>query len=157
MSLYEKCKTDYSLETNGVTFEYPDIGVRVTLRRAGGANSRYVKALAKRSKDFQRAIDLGQVDNETMETILRDVFADEVIVMWETQVDAEDGSVDEAGAPVKVWKVGIEGPNGELLEFTKANVIMTLKALPVIFERIREDATRHSYYLASAREAQAKN
>lgn len=155
MSLYEKCQTDFSLEANGVTFVYPDLGVRVVLCRAGGANKGYVKALARRAKDFQRAIDLGQVDNETMEVILREVFADEVIKSWETAVPTDE--VDATGEPVVAWKIGIEGPDGELLPFNRENVIKTLKALPVVFERIREDSTRNSHYLASVKEAQAKN
>lgn len=155
MGLYEKCQTDSNLEANGVTFVYPDLGMRVTLKRAGGGNKGYNKALAKRSKDVQRAIDLGQVDNDTMEAILRDVYADEVVVLWESLVAT--GEKDEAGNDVMAWQVGIEAPDGTLLPFTRENVVKTLKALPVVFERIREDATRNSHYLISNREAQAKN
>jgi len=144
MGLYDACQTSVELETQGQIFEYPDIGVRVACKRAGGHNKGYNKALARRSKDVQRAIDIGAVDLETMDAILLEVFVDEVIIAWATMRDGE-------------WVNGIESRDGTILPFNRDNVIATLKALPVVFERIKEDAQRHANYLASLRQEQAKN
>lgn len=146
MGLYEKCRTDPELETGGVVFNYPDLGFRVQGRRAGGANKGFNKALLRLTKDFKRAMDLDLVDNETMAPIMREVYADEIIVpgTWETKVGDE-------------YVPGIEDEAGNIIPQTRENVIATFKTLPVVFERIQEDANRLASYLASIREARAGN
>jgi len=146
MGLYEKCRTDPALESGGVVFNYPDLGFRVTGRRAGGANKGFNKALTRLTKDFKRAMDLDLVDNETLAPIMHEVYADEIIVpgTWETKVGDS-------------YVAGIENESGEIVPQTRENVIATFKALPIVFERIQEDANRQASYLASMREARSGN
>jgi len=144
MGLYEMVETDPVLEQTGVIFNYPHLKLRITAKRAGGANKGFNKALTRRSKDFQRALDLGAIDNDTMIALLQEVFADEVVVLWETFVDGE-------------WKEGIEQRDGSLAPCTRENILAAFKALPYVFHQLREDAEKHTFFLASLREARAGN
>jgi len=155
MGLYEKLATSVELETQGVIMHYKDLGLRMGLRRAGGKNSAYTRAITRQTRDFQRALDLDQVSEEMMTAVLLPVFADHIVAL-----DTVETEIDEAGAPcvgTGKWTKGIENEGGEIVPATREQIVATFKALPLLFQRVREDASRESLYLASAREAAAKN
>ena len=114
--LYETFKTNEELEAQkGVVLDFTHF--RVTILRAGGANKKYAKALDRKTKPLRRVIQNEQLDNDTANNLLRQLYAETVVVNWETNVDGE-------------WVQGIEGPDGELLDFTRENVLMTFGNLP---------------------------
>lgn len=155
MGLYEKLQTSHELETQGVLMTYKDIGLRMLLRRAGGQNKSYNRAIAKQTREFQRALDLDQVDEDTMNAVLGPVFCDHVVDLKSVETEADNENRPCSGGGT--WLPGIENEAGEIVPCTKDQLLATFKALPLLFQRIREDASRDSYYLASAREAHAKN
>jgi hypothetical protein len=155
MGLYEKLQTSVELETQGVLMVYKDLGLRMCVRRAGGKNSAYTRAIARQTRDFQRALDLDQVSEETMTAILLPVFADHVVACDTVETEVNDEGTPTVGTDK--WAKGIENENGEVVPATKEQIIETFKALPLLFQRVREDSSRESLYLASAREAAAKN
>jgi hypothetical protein len=89
-------------------------------------------------------MDAGLLKTERAEDILRETYAEAVILNWEVLQDGQ-------------WVQGIEGPNGDLLPFTKANVVQALAALGDLFNDIREQATSHALFRAEVREAEAGN
>jgi len=143
MSMYEKFKTDPDLERGGIIIDYGDF--RVTVGRAGGANKKFAKLLASRTKPHNRAIQTDTMDPDLALEILRRVYAETIVLNWETKVDGK-------------FKVGIEAEEGDKpLPFNADNVELTLKNLPDIFMDLQEQASKMALFLASIQEANAGN
>jgi hypothetical protein len=139
MSLYEQFKTDGSLEKTGILLEYGNNSkgqpIAIRIARAGGANTAYTKRMEARVKPYRR-----QIQNETIETvlverILKEVYADTVVLGWEN----------------------VEGEDGKPLEFTVENCLKLFTDLPDLFQDIRTQAERASLFRAEVRENDAKN
>lgn len=143
-SMYRQFQTDEAVEKQGIVHDFGDF--RVTIARAGGANEKYNRVLEQRAKPHLRAIRAKQMDPKKADDLLRQAYAEAVIVNWEVVVER-----DESSLPTK-WQQGIEGPNGDILPFNKANVIQALAALPVLFRDIQEQANNDSLYLVHLRE-----
>lgn len=146
MGLYKKFKTSSDLETQGITL---DLGVlRVGLRRAGGTNQPYNAAVARLAKQHGRAIQNDLLEDDRAKRMLYEVYADTVITSWETKVGPGDDD----------WLPGIEAPDGgDLLPFTRDNVIATLNNLPDLFIEFKNTAEGQQFYRAELLEATAKN
>lgn len=142
MSMYDKFKTDENREVNGIILDYGDFRVRVA--RAGGQNKRYAKVLEAKSRPYQRAIQTETINFELQLSILREVYAESVILKWETLVGGD-------------WKEGIEGEDGKLLPVTVPNLVATFEALPDLFSDIRAQADRQALFRADLLKDQAKN
>lgn len=133
MSLYESYLTNQSLERDGVYLDYSHLNFKVKIARAGGSNSKFLKEWERVMRPYQKAVANKTMDIKILENLLADTFAKTVILGWETKVDGE-------------WKVGIEGPKGELLPYTVENVAKTLKTLPELFTDIRDAATDYTVF-----------
>ena len=144
MSMYKNFKTDPDLERKGIVIDYGDF--RVTTARAGGANKKFAKLLAARTKPHARAIQTDTMDPELALELLRRVYAEAIVLNWETKVNGE-------------FKVGIEPEDGseKLLPFNSDNVELTLTNLPDIFTDLQDQASKMSLYLSSLKEANAGN
>lgn len=140
--MYDKFKTDESREINGILLDYGDFRVRIA--RAGGGNKRYAKVLEAKSRPYQRAIQTETINFELQMKILQAVYAEAVVLKWETLVDGE-------------YKDGIEGPDGKLLPVTVENIVATFEALPDLFSDIRAQADRVALFRADLLKDQAKN
>ena len=128
MSMYGLFKTSVDLESGGVIIDYGSF--RVTIARAGGYNKRFAKALEAITKPYRRAMQTETMDNDIAIELLYKVYADTVIIKWETKVDDE-------------WKIGIEQPDDEdLLPVNAENIIKTFTQLPDLFLDIREQSNR---------------
>ena len=132
MSIYKSLKTNNTLEKKGVTFEL--YGNRVTLARAGGSNTEFQTSITKKTQPFRRQIAAGTMEAETERRILREVYADTIILGWEVKVGDE-------------WKSGIESPDGDVLPYSRANVLATLEALPELFVELQNLASSAQPYL----------
>lgn len=147
MSLYKNFKTNSKLEQEGVLL---DLGVvRIRLARAGGGNQRYNAAMEKISKQHGKAVEVGALENVRAMTILREAYADTVILDWETN------TADVGDEPVFVR--GIESEDGELLPVTRENVVNTLKALPDLFTTIQSTAQNMQLFRQSLLDDVVKN
>lgn len=143
MSLYNTFRTDPELEQKGVVVDYGDF--RVTVARSGGANRKYARVLEATLKPYRRAVDLGVMKEEKAREILHEVFAEAIILNWETKTP-------------QGWVQGIEREDGEgLVPYTKENVVAVLKALPDLFNDIKGQSDKVQLYRAAALEAEAGN
>ncbi len=149
MSMYRQLETDKSLETKGVEVDYGSF--RVTLARAGGANKRYEKILDAKSKPHRRAMKTETMDNEVAIGVMREVYADSIILHWESK-DAKDK-----------WVVGIEakpkkvGDPINIVPFNRDNVVQAMIDLPELLIWFKEDAEKLSLYLVQLLEDDVKN
>lgn len=144
MSMYEQFKTDPELERNGVQVDYGEF--RVTLARAGGANNRYQKVMEARAKPFRRAIQSNNLDNSTAQRLLREVFAETVVLNWEVKVNGK-------------WKKGIESPDGgkDLLPVNAENLMLTFENLPDLFLDLQDQAASAVLFKQSLQEEAGGN
>lgn len=139
MSLYRQFKTDSKLEKEGVLLEYGQNSkgksICIRIARANSSNDAYVKRMEAKVKPHRR-----QIQNETIERallvgILREVFAETVVLGWEN----------------------VEDENGKDMPFTKDNCIKLFTDLPDLFEDVQEQAQKAALFRAEIREADAKN
>ena len=140
--MYDKFKTDENREVNGILLDYGDF--HITIARAGGSNKRYAKVLESKSRPYQRAIQTETINFDIQLRILREVYAEAVVLKWETLVG-------------DTWKDGIEAPDGKLLPVTAANIASTFEALPDLFEDVRNQASRVALFRSDLLKEQAKN
>jgi len=140
--MYKNFKSDPEAERTGIIQDFGTF--RVTLARSGGANKSFQKTLERRSKKYERALATGTMDDEVAEKIMQETFCDTVVMNWEVLVDGE-------------WTQGIEGPDGELLEYNKVNLMLTFKNLEDLYDDLRVQAGKGSLYRESLREEAAKN
>lgn len=147
MSLYDKFKTDRSLEKTGIELDYgpnkklpedaegnhPTIIIRIA--RAGGANEQYLKRIEAKAKPHRRQIQHETVDRELIASLIKEVYAETVVLGWENVTDE----------------------NGVVMEFNKTNCIKLFNDLPDLYADITEQAQSAALFLASVRETDAKN
>ncbi len=149
MSMYDQLQTDPALETKGVEVDYGSF--RVTLARAGGANKRYEKLLDARSKPHRRAMKTETMDNDVALGVMREVYADSIILHWEAK-NAKGN-----------WEVGIEakpkkpGDPINIVPFNRDNVVQAMIDLPELLLWFKEDAEKLALYLVQAQEEDVKN
>lgn len=124
MSLYRVFKTDAKSEVEGVWVEYatepgkPPAKFKVA--RAGGANTKYAKALDAELKPYRPLLARGQLDDKTAELAYATAFAKGVLLDWENVTD-------EAGAP---------------LAFSVESAVRLFTDLPELFKDLQVQASR---------------
>lgn len=141
--MYAQFTTDLVLETEGVEIDYGPF--MVTIARAGGSNKRFARVMEVKTKPHRRAIQTETLDQDRAGVILMEVYAEAVILRWETKVDG-------------VFKIGIEDPNGgTLLPVNVENIVATFTALPDLFLDLQAQATRVSLFRETIMEDDAGN
>lgn len=140
MSLYKQFKTDENCEKNGIWLEYShsdDNGkpVRIKIARAGGSNIKYLKTLEMKSKPYRRQLQNDTLDITVADEMLKEVYADSVILGWENVTDDK----------------GVELP------FNRINCLKLLSDLPDLFADIREQSTRAALFRADLNGVTIKN
>ncbi len=151
MSMRELFRTDEVLETKGVVIDYGSF--RITLARAGGANKKFTRLLEAKTRPHRRAMQTETMQDAAAMAILREVYAEGAIMLWENRsVLGKDG--EWTGA----WKVGIEPEKGDtLLPFTQENITRTLEELPDLFLDLQAQSNKVSLYRVHNLEEDAKN
>lgn len=133
MNPYQLFQTDSKMETEGLWLDYGDFKIRIA--RAGGANQKYAKLLAEKTKPFRRRFDNGTMDNAAAEKILAETYAEAVVLGWEN----------------------VPNRAGEPLAFNKENCIALFLDLPELFRDVQEQAARVANFRAQELEDDAKN
>lgn len=118
-------KMDNSLETNGIWLKYGK--TRFLVRRFGGENDLFAKAMAKYHKPYARQMELGTLDDKQKLEILAKVFSSACLVKWE--------NVEADGKP---------------LECNFQNSVDLLLALPDLFDALYREANVMSNYKEDA-------
>lgn len=116
-SPYELFETNEAHERKGVELDYGDFSI--TVARAGGSNRAYQKALETKTKPIRRALAAGQVDPKRTSAIMREVFAETVVIGWKDVTDK----------------------NGKKLPFNTANAVKLFKDLPDLFNDVMQQAS----------------
>ena len=149
MSMYDQLQTDSALETKGIEVNYGSF--RVTLARAGGANKKYEKLLDAKSKPHRRAMKTETMDNDVAIEIMREVYADSIILHWESKNAKGEWEVGIEAKPKKV------GDPVKLVRFSHDNVIQAMIDLPELLAWFKEDAEKLALYLVQYQEEDIKN
>lgn len=152
MGLKNQFKTDPSLETNGITIDYGD--AKILIARAGGANKKYARILEQKTKPFRRAIAVGAFDNDRSNLLLMQVYADTVILNWETNTGSEAEPVWTKG--IDAEDAGMESQE-DLLPVTPENILKVFINLNDLFFDIQQQAQIGSLFRVELNEAVAKN
>lgn len=139
MSLYKQFKTDSNTEVNGVVLDYGvnSQGERIqfTVARAGGGNVRFSKAMEAKVRPYRRQIQNDTLDMSVMQDILKQVYAEAVVIGWK----------------------GVENEEGEAVPYSPAAAVKLFSDLPDLFVDIQEQAQKATLYRAAEREADSKN
>lgn len=139
MSLYQQFKSDANLEKSGILLEYgfnkagKTIAIRIA--RAGGGNSAYTKRMEAKVKPYRRQIQTETIDLTVVEKLLREVYAETVVLGWENVDDAE----------------------GNPLAYSAANCVKLFEDLPELFKDIQEQSLRSALFRAELLEGAAGN
>lgn len=139
MSLYTTFKTDTELEKSGVLLNYGETRegkpINIRIARAGGANTQYLKKLEAAVKPHRRAIQLDAMDSKQLERILRQVYAEAVVLGWENVEDA----------------------TGKPIPFNVQNCVKLFEDLPDLYADIQSQAQQVALFRESLREADSGN
>lgn len=139
MSLYSQFGTDKKVEQEGVFLQYGTTKdgkpIQIKICRAGGANTAYNRAMEAKTKPYRRQLQNGTLDMEVMTSILREVYADTVVIGWSN----------------------IEDADGKPMPFNRDNVIKLFTDLPELFADVQEQATNLALFRVEINEQDAKN
>lgn len=140
MSLYKQFTMDKTLEKNGILLEYGEDEktkkpIRIRIARAGGSNQRFGKLLDAKFKPYRRALQTETLDTGLAEKLMKEVYAEAVVLGWENVSDK----------------------SGKALPFSPENVIKLFDELPELWSDIKEQAGRAALYRQELQEASAKN
>ncbi len=141
-ALYKTFESDKDLEKKGITLQYgtttrdgKDVPVTITIARAGGNNVRFDKVFEVKTKPYKRMIQTDSLDPEVGKRIMRETYAETVILGWEN----------------------VQGKDGEFLDFTHDNVITVMEDLPDLFGDIQVQANKQALFRVVVNEADEKN
>lgn len=140
MSLYKQYETDSDIEKQGVLFDTGSTNskgnaILIRIARAGGANDAYLKRMEVRFKPHQRALQANSMERKRIEALVRETFAETVVLGWENMEDRD----------------------GNELPFSKENCIKLFEELPDLFGDLQDAATKASLFRKEIQESSAKN
>lgn len=135
MNLYDLYKTDSSKEREkGVEIEFPG-GATIWVRRAGGSNTQFSKALDAVMKPYRRQIQQGILEDGKANELEARAYARGVIIDWS----------------------GVTGPDGKEMECTEENIVQLFTDLPDLFTEVKQQANDLANFRSQEQEADAKN
>lgn len=139
MNLFKQFATDPRAEKEGVRFE---IGVNsrgetiaFQIARAGGANIRYAKSVEAKTKPYRMQIQAGTIDPEIAARLMREVFAESVVIDWE----------------------GVEDEDGNSLAYSPGAAANLFEQLPELYALLQEQAQNVALYRKEVLDDVAKN
>lgn len=141
--LYAAFDMDEDAETRGLPVNYGRFVV--TLARVGGSNDLYRKVFEQESKPVATALQLGELPDSEARQLFYRVYARSIVKNWQFR---EDGKL--------VNGLG-RTSDGEVIEFSEANVIALWTAKHELFLQIQKDAEQRELYQSRNQETVAKN
>lgn len=144
---YDK-RTNPKLEAEGVWFEYDDGEFEVLLGRAGGANQKFKQAMERLSKPIRRALENDMVSNDRAERLLREVYAESVILGW--RIRNGDGNLVDGK---------MRDASGNVVPFNSENVLALISAPSMgdYWAEFRRVASSGAAYRAELKDNDTKN
>ena len=144
---YKMFQTNRDAEKEGILVNYGDFRFKVA--RAGGGNSRFRKLLQAKLKPYRHQLDNETMDEQVSEQLMREAFAETVVVGWESKV------TDEATG-LSRWEPWLDTPDGRL-EFSVENCVKVLTDLPDLFRDLQQVANKVALYRKTEEDEDAKN
>lgn len=139
MSLYKQFQTDTTLETTGIDLQYgtnsKNLPILIHIARAGGANKAYTKRMEALVKPYRRQIQNETIDRVVLDGIVKQVFAETVLLGWQNVEDKDDKPIT----------------------FSAANALKLFEDLPDLYADISEQAQKAALFRTDIREGDAKN
>lgn len=150
MSAYSQFATNPELEKSGVILDYGTYYLRIA--RAGGANKVFEKAMKRLFDPHRRAIQTETMPPAKFESLMRQAYAEAVVVGWGYKKDVEDAKFIDGKFEA------LDGEGEEVvLDFSVDNVVKVLADLPELFRDVQEQATKINLFKQDIRKADAKN
>lgn len=143
---YQMFQSDKDAEREGVFINYGAFRIRVA--RAGGSNQRFRRLMQAKLKPYRHQLDNETMDEGVSEQLLREAYAEAVVLGWESKVTGDDG--------VERWEPWLDTPDGKL-EYSVANCVKVLTDLPELFRDLQQVSSKVALYRKSEEEADAKN
>ncbi len=146
MSLRKTFKTDKSAETDGV---WITVGLHnnkpqeIKISRMTRSNKRYQKALEEATRPHSSAIQNETLEEELGGKLLREVFADTIILDWRNVPKSE--------------LTGVEADDKVDLPFSRENVLALFEELPDLYDDWESKAKKSAAFREKEKEANAKN
>lgn len=141
-ALFAAFATDKNLEKTGIDLQFgfierdgKEVPMEITIARAGGANTRFDKVFEHKTKPYKRMIQTDSLDPEVGKRIMRETYAETVILGWKNIPNAE----------------------GEFLDFTRENVISIMTQLPDLFQEVQVNANKAALFRVVVNEEDVKN
>lgn len=131
-SIFDLFSTNVQFETDGIWIDYGSYG-RVKIARAGGKNRAFRSLMERRLRPYRSAMNMGTMDEQVLERITRECFAETVVLDWE-----------------------FLGPDGEPLPFSKEKCVELFEALPDFFTEVVNESQRVVNFVEQSREHDAK-
>lgn len=139
MSLYKQFKTNPDIEKSGVFLQYGTTEdgrpIQIKVARAGGSNTKFTKLMEQRAKPFRRQIQAGTADSKQMEKLVREVYAQSVVLGWEN----------------------VQDENGNDMPFTVENCIKLFEDLPDLYTDLVQQSQEAALFKAELLKADAGN
>ena len=134
MNLYTQFETHQSAEINGIWIEYEG-GSKFLVARSGGANKKYINALAKARQPLRKQIMAGNLSEEKATEIIRRCFLKYCLLGWKNVADKAD----------------------VVMEFSFENAMILMTSLPELFNELVAQADLMANYQNQEREDDKKN
>lgn len=133
--IYSKFSNDKKLESEtGIKLDLGD-SESITILRAGGSNRKHIAYVRAKYQAHRYKIEKNLMNEEEGTLLNADIYAETIIIAWE----------------------GIKDKDGNILEFTKENVIKILVDLPELFSLIKEEAEKFENFHEDEIKADEKN
>lgn len=133
-------ETDEALEQAGVKVDYGAFYFQVA--RAGGANTRYRDLMRQRLAPHKRAMATETMSDDLANNIMRDVFAETIVLGWGSTKHGDGKMLARDGAAI---------------DFTTENVKALFKQLPELAADVMAQAQSMTLFRANIAEIDAKN
>lgn len=151
---YAKYHADEALLKKGIIYEDEDVQVIVTY--AGTENHRYEKMLKLKLKPYETRIKNDNFSDEEFHKVLAEVYASTVVLGWKSK-EAYLEVVDGEEVEKERWVDGIFNEQGDIVEFTEANVRMAFGLGQRLFSDVIKVATNFNLFRQGQKELDIKN
>ena len=125
--------TNATLETDGIWIDYGDYG-KFLIARAGGQNKKFRNMFEKKIRPYRAAINMGTLDDAVAERIMREAFAETVVLGWD-----------------------LVGDDGEPFPFSVEHCITLLETNPDLFTDLQQQSQMVANFIQDTRELDAKD
>jgi len=120
--------TEPTLEQTGIRIDYGSFYFHIA--RAGGTNAKFSEAVRAKFRPFQRAVDLGEMDEKVSNRLTAEAFAETVVLGWGTPAPDPTKTDEENKEDGRFGDGFMIGADGVAIPFSIDAVNTMLTSLP---------------------------